>query len=321
MDYKDYYNILGVNKDASQEEIKKAYRKLAVKYHPDKNPNDKKAEEKFKNISEAYEVLKDPATREKYDRLGSNWKQYEQAGQQGYGQGFDPFGGFAGQSGYSRGRATQDDFEGFFGGFGGSGFSEFFEQFFGGGFARSGEFGNRRKQSQRSAKGQDLHGDIYISLEDAFHGTKRILNVDDERLRVSIPKGIQDKQTLRLRGKGGVNPQSGQRGDILLKIHINAHPLLERKENDLYTTVNVDMFTAALGGHISVQTLEGRKNINIKSGTDSGKLLRLKGKGMPVNGKPNIHGNLYIRTRIVIPDDLSEEEKKQLEKIRKKRQS
>lgn len=322
MNYKDYYKILGVDKNASQDDIKKAYRKLAVKYHPDKNPNDKKAEEKFKDIAEAYEVLKDPETREKYDRLGANWKQYEQANQQGFGQGFDPFGGFGRSSGrYRRTRQFDDDFEGFFGGFGGSGFSEFFERFFGGGFASGEDFSRRRQQSQRSAKGQDLRGDIYISLEDAYHGTKRILNVDDERLRVNIPRGIKDGQTLRLKGKGGMNSQSGKRGDVLLKIHINSHPFLERKENDLYTTVDVDMFTAALGGHISLQTLEGKKNINIKAGTDSGKLLRLKGKGMPINGKPNNHGDLYVRTRITVPSDLTEDEKKQLEKMREKRQS
>lgn len=316
MNYKDYYKILGVNKSASQDEIKKAYRKLAVKYHPDKNPDDKKAEEKFKNISEAYEVLKDPETREKYDRLGANWKQYEQAqaGQQG--QGFDPFGGF-GQTGQRTrtGSYSQEDFEGFFGGFGGSGFSDFFEQFFGGGFDRRAQQKRSSRQKRQSTQAHNLKGDIYISLEDAFHGTKRILNVNDERLRVSIPKGIKDKQTLRMRGKGQEDPYTGKRGDILLTIHVNPHRFIERKGDDLYTTATMDIFTATLGGTLAVHTLNGQKNINIKAGTDGGKTLRLKGQGMPVKNSPT-RGDFYVKTRITVPKNLSEEDKKSFEQLR-----
>ncbi|MCF8218904.1 MAG: J domain-containing protein [Bacteroidales bacterium] len=316
MNYKDYYKILGVNKNASQDEIKKAYRKLAVKYHPDKNPDDKKAEEKFKNISEAYEVLKDPETREKYDRLGANWKQYEhaQAGQQG--QGFDPFGGF-GQGGQRTrtGNFSQEDFEGFFGGFGGSGFSDFFEQFFGGGFDRRAQQQRSSRQKGQSTQAHNLKGDIYISLEDAFHGTKRILNVNDERLRVSIPKGIKDKQTLRMKGKGQEDPYTGKRGDILLTIHVNPHKFIERHGNDLHTTATMDIFTATLGGTLAVHTLTGQKNINIKAGTDGGKTLRLKGQGMPVKNSTT-RGDFYVKTRITVPKNLSKEEKESFEKLK-----
>lgn len=312
MNYKDYYKTLGVDKKASQDEIKKAYRKLAVKYHPDKNPDNKSAENKFKEISEAYEVLKDPETREKYDRLGANWKQYEQAGYQGQ----DPYGGFGRRRGQASGFGGQGDFESFFGGFGGSGFSDFFERFFGGGFAGSSQQHSGRRQAHNQA--QNLKGDIYISLEDAFHGTKRILNVDNERLRVSIPKGIKDKQTLRMRGKGQADPYTGQRGDILLTIHINPHPNLERKENDLYTTAEMDIFTATLGGHLAVHTLDGIKNIKIKEGTDGGKNLRLKGQGMPLKNS-NQRGDLYVKTRITVPKKLNKEEKKLLEKLKKLR--
>lgn len=310
MNYKDYYKILGVKKDASQDDIKKAYRKLAVKHHPDKNPNDKQAEEKFKNISEAYEVLKDPETREKYDRLGANWKQYEHAGHQS--QGYDPFGGFGG--GYRRQSSNfgQEDFGSFFGG---SGFSDFFEQFFGGGFARSSQQTNRgSRQSQRQSKAQNLKGDIYISLEDAFHGTKRILNVDNNRFRVSIPKGIKDKQTLRMQGKGQADPYTGKQGDILLTIHINPHPLFERKGNDLHTIAEIDMFTAILGGHMDINTFEGKKSIKIKPGTDGGKTLRLKDQGMPVQNSNN-RGDLYVKTKIVVPKNLTKDQKKQIEKL------
>lgn len=316
MNYKDYYKILGVDKNASQDEIKKAYRKLAVKYHPDKNPNDKKAEEKFKNISEAYEVLKDPETREKYDRLGANWKQYEQAQAQ-QGQGFDPFGGF-GQTGQRTrtGSFSQEDFESFFGGFGGSGFSEFFERFFGGGFdSRAQKQRSSSRQRRQSTQAQNLKGDIYISLEDAFHGTKRILNVNNERFRVSIPKGIKDKQTLRMKGKGQEDPFTGKRGDILLTIHINPHKFIERKGDDLYITAAMDIFTATLGGTLSIQTLTGEKSINIKPGTDGGKTLRLKGQGMPVQNS-NSRGDLYVKTKITVPKNLSKEDKSLFEKLR-----
>ncbi len=311
MEYKDYYKTLGVDKSASQDEIKKAYRKLAVKYHPDKNPDNKAAEDKFKNISEAYEVLKDPETREKYDRLGANWKQYEQAGAQGYSQGFDPFGEYGGGRRRKSQGYGQEDFGSFFGG---SGFSDFFEQFFGGGFSRSAgqQFGREAERQQSQA--QNLRGDIYISLEDAYHGTKRIINVDGDRLRVSIPKGIRDRQTLRMRGKGKQDPRTGQRGDILLTIHINPHSMIERKGDDLHTTINLDIFTAVLGGHFTVMTLDGIKNISIKPGTDGGQTLRLRGQGMPVQGS-NQKGDFYVKTRITVPKKLTKEQQKLFEKL------
>ncbi|MFO8087499.1 MAG: J domain-containing protein [Bacteroidales bacterium] len=313
MEYKDYYKILGLNKSASQDEIKKAYRKMALKYHPDKNPDNKEAEAKFKDASEAYEVLKDPKTREKYDRLGANWKQYEQAGP--HGQGYSPFGQYGGQQHAGKSRMSGDEFESFFGGFGGSGFSDFFEQFFGGGFARSRQQKSSRRQQSKG--GANLKGDIYISLEDAFHGTTRILNINDHRFRVQIPKGIKNKQTLRMRGKGQQDPMTGNHGDVLLSIHINPHPHFERKENDLHTTAELDFFTATLGGQLTVTTMDGPKNITIKAGTDGGKTLRIKGLGMPIQNSSQ-RGDLYIKANIKVPKNLSATERKELEKLQKK---
>ncbi|MFO8053823.1 MAG: J domain-containing protein [Bacteroidales bacterium] len=311
MNYKDYYKILGVDENAGQDEIKKAYRKLAVRYHPDKNPDDKKAEEKFKDISEAYEVLKDPETREKYDRLGANWKQYEHAGQQAYGGGGDAYRRYTQQQGGS----GFQGFEEMFGGFGGTGFSDFFERFFGGGFG--GATAQQQGRQRRSSQTANLKGDVYISLEDAFHGAKRILNVNEERFRINIPKGIKDKQTLRVKGKGQADPRTGQRGDILLTIHINPHPFIERKGDDLQITADLDVFTAILGGQMTVETMEGRRSMKIPEGTDSGKKFRLKGQGMPVKASSR-RGDLYIITRIIVPKKLSATQKKEIRQLKDK---
>ncbi len=318
MNYKDYYKILGINKSATQDEIKKAYRKMAVKYHPDKNPGDASSESRFKNISEAYEVLKDPETRGKYDRLGANWKQYEHAGAGTGG------GGTYRQYQYRPGQDRDSGFEDYFGSFGGSGFSDFFEQFFGSGFSRSTaqqEFSGRNRQNaytKRSRESLNLSGNVFISLEDAYHGAKRILNTQDERFRITIPKGVKDKQTLRLKGKGRKDPQTGAQGDLLLTIRINPHPFMERKNNNLETTVNVDAFTAILGGAIAVDTLEGKRQINIPEGSDSGKVFRLKGQGMPVNNSQQ-RGDLHVKVRITVPKNLSSNQKELLNKCKKQK--
>ncbi|MFO7833361.1 MAG: DnaJ domain-containing protein [Halohasta sp.] len=236
MNYKDYYKILGVSKNATQDEIKKAYRKLAVKYHPDKNPNDKKAEDRFKEIGEAFEVLKDPEKRKKYDHLGANWKQYQNA---------DPGGGYN----YSRRSSGAESFfsdGSFFGG--GGDFSDFFNAFFGdmgGGFQRT--------RSQPTAqKGSDLKATMEITLNEAYHGASRILNVDGKKLRISTKPGAYHGQELRIKGKGSQGVNGGPRGDIYINIKVTPNSTFTRNGNDLLTDVKVDLYTAILGGKIEI---------------------------------------------------------------------
>ena len=300
MEYKDYYRTLGVDKKASQEEIKKAYRKLAVKYHPDKNQGNKTAEDKFKEISEANEVLGDPEKRKQYDRLGANWRQYEHAG-------FDqrPSAG-RGKRTYSYGRGDESEF------FGGSGFSDFFESFFGRGARPGGSpFGN----ADFEAPPGDLTGEIPISLEEAYHGTERIIDLGGEKIKVKIKPGAYDGLTLRAKGKGQKSA-SGSAGDLHLNIKVLPHRQYERKGNDLHMEAPVDLFTALLGGKQEVVALSGTINIHLKEGTQNGKVVRLKGKGMPAYGKPGTHGDLYVKLMVQLPDHLTESQRQLLQKLR-----
>ncbi len=298
MEYKDYYSVLGVGKKASQEEIKKAYRKLAVKYHPDKNPGDKAAEEKFKEISEANEVLGDPEKRKQYDKLGANWKQYQQSG---YDQG--PFGP-GGRRTYSYGTGGDSDF------FGSGGFSDFFESFFGRG-RQYGPFG----QGDFEAQPSDLTGDLSITLEEAFHGTERLVDLGGERIRLKIKPGAYEGLTLRARGKGQKSP-SGKAGDLHLNIHLQPHPRYERRGDDLHMEASIDMFTALLGGKKEIDTLSGKINITLKEGTQNGKIVRIKGKGMPLYGKAGQHGDLYIKLVVKLPEHLTPHQKQLLQKLK-----
>ncbi len=289
MDYKDYYKIIGLPKTASQEDIKKAYRKLAVKYHPDKNPGDKKAEERFKEINEAHEVLGDPAKRKKYDELGENWK-YDQAN-----------GGFGGARG-QQGGFNASDFAGNEGNF-----SDFFESIFG---QSGGGFGNSRRRNSAPAKGEDFTAEATISLMEAFHGTSRQMELTAQKLNIKVKPGIADGQVLRLRGKGGPSRNGGPSGDIFITIHVQADSKFERKGNDLYFDCPLDVYTAVLGGKLPVQTIDKVLNISIPAGTDSNKTFRLKGTGMPVYDMADQRGDSYVRVVITVPRQLSEEEKK-----------
>jgi curved DNA-binding protein len=302
MDYKDYYKVLGVSKGASQDEIKKAYRKLAVKYHPDKNKDNKAAEEKFKAVNEAHEVLGDPEKRKKYDQLGENWRQYENMGRTG-----GPGGQGTGQSGPF---SFEGDFSDLFGKGGGSGFSDFFEQFFG----RSAGAGSRQGPRSANISGQDYQTDMDATLEEAFHGTHRLIEVEDEKLRITTKPGAYEGQLLRIKGKGGKG--RGSRGDLYVRIHVAPHPRYTRKGDDLYTTHTIDLFTAVLGGTIIVDTLSGQVKVKIAPGTQTGRVIRIKNKGMPVYGETNIFGDLYVELQVHIPERLTDRQRELFEQLR-----
>ncbi|MEO5572559.1 MAG: J domain-containing protein [Bacteroidia bacterium] len=313
MEYKDYYKILGVTKNASADEIKKAYRKLAVKYHPDKNPNNKQAEEKFKEINEANEVLGDPEKRKKYETLGENWKSYERTGANP--DSFDWSQYRQQQQRRGSGNYEQEaEFD-----FGSSGFSDFFEQMFGGGFGPGKTRG--RSNTGRTAHGQDYRLELDITLEEAYSGTTRQFQSDGEKLQIKLKPGSYNGQQLRIKGKGGTGKNNGQRGDVLAFVHIANHPHFERKGDDLYCEIPVELYTAVIGGKATIRTLKGLIKVDITKESDIGSVLRLKGMGMPKYDKPGMYGDLYAEVKVMMPKNLSAKETelfKQLAAIRNK---
>ncbi|MGC9374667.1 MAG: DnaJ C-terminal domain-containing protein [Bacteroidales bacterium] len=307
MDYKDYYKILGVSKNASTNEIKKAYRKLAVKYHPDKNPGNKEAETRFKEISEAYEVLRDPEKRKKYDQLGSNWNQFQGADAGGFD--FSQFGG--GRRGKSRTYFSGNMNDLF--GDSDSSFSDFFNAFFGGFGGSSGGF----HQQAQQVKGKDLRSELSISLSEAYHGTSRLLNVNGQKIKINIKPGAYNGQELRIKGKGGKGRNGGADGDIYLNIKVLPEKHYTVHGNDLILKTDVDLYTAVLGGKLNINTLGGKLNINIPKGTQNGTKLRVKGKGMPIYGKSGTFGDLYLQLNILIPTNLSKKEEELFRQLMK----
>jgi curved DNA-binding protein len=292
MEYKDYYKVLGVSKTASQEEIKKVFRKLAVKFHPDKNPGDKKAEERFKEISEANEVLSDPEKRKKYDELGDNWKYYQQQGDQRSGQK----------------RYRQQPRHDFGEGFGGE-FSDFFESFFGGSFS------GFEQPQPRSRKGADYSAEMEFTLHDAFYGATKQVTIDGQKINLKVKPGIRDGQILRMKGKGSPGIGSGENGDLLITVKIANDPFYQRKGEDLYYDHFLDVITAILGGKIPVKGFDKTVTIDIPAGTDSNKVFRLKGMGMPVFEDPSVRGDAYVRMVLKVPKELTEAQKKLLKEF------
>ncbi len=300
MQFKDYYQILGVKPDASLDEIKKAYRRLALQYHPDKNPGDKQAEEKFKDIAEAYDVLSDPEKRKKYDMIYN--------GGRGPGAGFGDFGGFGGGNYYYSGGGQDFDLGDLFGDFGsGGGFSEFFKQFFGG--------MGRKKTRQTKVKGDDLYARVEITLSEAYTGTERIIMVNGEKLRIKLKPGVRHDQLLRIRGKGNPSPiPNGQPGDLYVRVQILPHPFYERRGDDLYTNAEVNVLKALVGGKIKIRTLKGTEvKVPIPAGVKNGHILRLKGLGMPNYEHPHHYGDLYVKVELKVPQDLNDKEKSYIE--------
>ncbi len=312
---KDYYKILGVGKNATDKEIKQAFRKLARQYHPDMNPNNPQAEAKFKEINEAYEVLSDPEKRKKYDQLGADWVRWQQAG--GRPDDFDwtrwtTWG--PGAQGPNVRYATAEDLQDLFGE--GSPFSDFFSQIFGGmgtSRTRTEGFGFRT----RPQRGQDYEQEVEITLEEAFYGTTRTLQRDGERLDVKIPRGADTGTRVRLAGKGAPGIAGGPAGDIYLRVKVLPHPRFERKGDDLYTTVPVDLYTAVLGGEVRVPTLEGDVLLKIPATTQNGRVFRLRGKGMPRLRKPDERGDLLAKVEVQLPTHLTAEQRRLFEELRR----
>jgi curved DNA-binding protein len=296
VNYKDYYKVLGVPQTATTEEIKSAYRKLALKYHPDKNRGDKASLNKFTDINDAHEVLSDPEKRKKYDQFGADFRHYEEAGARP--GGFDWSKYAAGQGGQGR-RMSSEEFDSMFTG---DGEFDLFELLFG-------ERGGRRRGRRSPAvKGDDLSGETTISLEEAYHGTARLITIDGQTIRVAIARGIADQQVLRITGKGAPGWNGGPAGDLYLTVRIAPHPEFHRRGNDLHREVPVELYTAVLGGKVLVKTLKGAVKVDIPKETPNQKELRLRGLGMPVFGTDNESGDLFVTVDIQMPDHLTSQE-------------
>jgi DnaJ-class molecular chaperone len=319
MEFKDYYQTLGVSKTSSDKEIKQAFRKLARKYHPDVNPGDKSAESRFKEINEAYEVLGDPEKRRKYDELGANWRMYEQAQQQGQGWPSDMGGSWninmGGPGGYRT--MTEEEMQDLFGNQ--DPFSDFFRTFFGGGGRESS--GRQRAGRTRSQKGRDIEHEVELTLEEAFHGAMRRISIKQgghaRSVDVRIPAGVKDGSRVRAAGEGESGSNGGASGDLYLRVHIRPHPIFERKGNDLHAKVAVPVTTAVLGGEAQVPTITGSVRLKIPETTQSGQVFRLKGHGMPVVGKPDERGDLYATVDAQLPRSLTKEQRQHYEALAK----
>jgi curved DNA-binding protein len=309
MAYIDYYKILGIAKTATPEEVKKAYRKMARKYHPDVNPGDKEAEKRFKEINEANEVLSNAENREKYDKYGEHWKhgeQYEKAQQQQrqyrQAQGAGDFGGFSGAD------------------FGeGEDFSDFFQSMFGGGAGAGFGKGSRGSASGKF-RGQDIAAELQLHLRDAARTHQQTFDINGKKVRITIPAGIHDGQKIKLAGHGSPGYNGGPNGDLYITFAIAEDPHFKRNGDDLTADVEIDLYTAMLGGEVNVKTLDSEVNLKVKPETQNGTRVRLKGKGFPFYKKEGEFGDLFVTYRIRLPKNLTEREKElfgELKKLRK----
>jgi curved DNA-binding protein len=297
MEYKDYYKILGVEKNADEKEIKKTYRRLARRFHPDLNPGDKAAEARFKEINEANEVLSDAEKRRKYDELGQSYQRWQQTG--GGPSGFD-WNQWSDRGGPGGTRTTYGDINDILSQ---GGFSDFFDTIFGSmGMASP-------RGAGTGARSQDLEHEIEITLDEAFHGAQRILEMDGRRLEVKLPAGVKTGSRVRVAGEApSSGAKTGPRGDLYLRIKVLPHPGFERRDADLHCEVAVDLFAALLGGEVYVPTLAGSVALRIPAGTQAGRTFRLSGQGMPKLRSAQEHGDLYARVRVMLPEKLNERE-------------
>ncbi len=297
MAFKDYYKILGISKTATGKEIKSAYRKLARKYHPDLNPDDKEAEIKFKEINEANEVLSNPENRKKYDQYGENWKheeEFEKARHQEYKQ--------------SRHRSNQQDFSN-------EQYADFFESMFGG------KQTSYKQSRSPKFKGQDFNAELHLNLSDVYTTHQQVLTVNGKKIRLTIPSGVENGQVIKIKHKGGHGINGGPNGDLYIKFMIDNNSQFKRDGNDLYQNVDLDLYTAILGGEITVNTFTGKVKLKVKPETKNESKVKLKGKGFPIYKKEGKFGDMFISFHIKIPTNLSKKEIelfKELQKLKTK---
>src|SRR6188508_1156957 len=293
MEFIDYYKVLNLSKNASQEDIKKAYRKLARQHHPDLNPNDKEGHKKFQQLNEANEVLSDPEKRKKYDQYGKDWQhaeQFEQSRQ-------------SGQQGFGR--------EAFTGDFNDGDFSDFFTSMFG----NKGSGGFRQRQTK--FRGEDYHAEIKLNLTDVHKTHQQVLTVNGKNIRITIPAGVENGQQIKIKGHGGPGINGGPNGDLYISFQIINNTEFRRDGNDLHTTVDLDLYTAVLGGEIIVDTLDGKVKLKVRSETQNGTKIKLKGKGFPLYKKEGEFGDLVITFQIKIPTSLTDKQKELFEQLSK----
>jgi len=296
MEFIDYYKVLGIEKNASADDIKKAYRKLARKYHPDVNPNDKDAEKKFQQLNEANEVLSDPEKRKKYDQYGKDWQHAEHFEQQKQSQRQQHSGAYQYGGSGEHFEYTDD-----------SDFSSFFESM----------FGNRGRRSEARFRGQDYRTELRLTLADVMEARRQAFTVNGKNIRITIPAGVENGQEIKLKGYGAPGVNGGPAGDLYIAFVIENHPVFKRSGNDLYMQATIDLYTAVLGGETTIDTLNGKVKLKVNPETQNGTKVRLKGKGVPVYKKEDERGDLYVTYDVKLPTGLSEEQKKLFTELRK----
>lgn len=299
MAFIDYYKILEVDKKATETEIKKAYRKMARKYHPDLNPNDKEAERKFKEVNEANEVLSHAENRKKYDQYGEDWKhsdEFEKSQQQRQSQRGGQQGGFGGFGGFS----------------GGGDYSDFFESMFGGRSARG-------RSSNMQSKGEDFNAELHLDLKEVYTTHKRTLTINGKNIRLTIPAGVENGQVIKIKGHGGEGSGGGPKGDLYITFSIENHTNFKLDKHNLYSTVDLDLYSAILGDDVTVDTFDGKVKLKVMPGTQNGTKVKLKGKGFPIYKKEGEFGDLYITYQIKIPTNLTDKEKELFTELSKLR--